>query len=397
MRTTSAVAEPFDVPLDRLRGRTSMKWRAFNDDVLPAWVAEMDVQLAPAVRDSIVAAAENGDTGYAVLDGFPQAFAGFAQRRWDWNGVDAARCAMASDVMVGVAEAITLVTAPGAAVLITPPVYPPFYGFVQHAGRQVVEVPLTADHRLHLDALADAFAASGRGSAFLLCSPHNPSGTVHTADELAAVAALATEHGVRVLVDEIHAPLVFAGPGFVPYLTVPGADDAIVVTSASKAWNLAGLKAALLVAGPEAADDLARLPEIVGHGPSHLGVLAQTAAWNDADVWLDRLVAGIAANHAHLRDALADRLPEATVADAQATFLAWCDLRAYGPFDGAGVTPGVVTDVVGPAARLVEHGRVAPSAGEAFGSGGAGHVRLNVGTSTAILDEVVARMARALR
>ena len=160
-------------------------------------------------------------------------------------------------------------------VVVTPPVYPPFYAFAEHLGRQVVEVPLTAitawisRPRQHLR----GGRLKGAGH-LLLCNPHNPTGTVHTADELAGVAAAAAATGVRVVADEIHAPLVLPGATFTSYLAVAGGSRGLALVSASKGWNLPGLKAAVAFAGPDAAEDLARLPEEVSHGPSHLGVLA---------------------------------------------------------------------------------------------------------------------------
>ncbi len=296
------------------------------------------------------------------------------------------RTAIVPDVMLGVVEMLKLVSGPGDAVVVNCPVYPPFYPFVEHMDRRVVEAPLGADLRLDLDALEDAFrraVAGGRRAVYLLCSPHNPTGTVHTADELAAVAALADRHGVRVVADEIHAPLVAPGTVFTPYLSVPGAESGLSLMSASKGWNLAGLKAALAIAGPAAADDLARLPEEVGHGPSHIGVIAHTAALCDGGDWLDALLGGLDDNRALLAGLLARELPGGRYRPGPATFLAWLDCRALGLGDD-------------PAALFLDRGRVALNSGLPFGTGGAGHVRLNLGTSPEVLTEAVRRMAAAL-
>lgn len=252
--------------LAELRQRTSEKWRVYPEDVLPVWVAEMDVPLAEPVAQAIIDAVRLGDTGYATGTAYARALSDFAAKRWDWHTLAVERTAIVPDVMLGVVEMLRLVTDPGGRVIVNSPVYPPFYAFVTHMDRQVVEAPLGTDHRIDLDVLAAAFRearASGERVAYLLCNPHNPTGTVHTEAELTAVAALAAEHGVRVVVDEIHAPL--ASPDvFVPYLSVPGAENGLSLMSASKGWNLAGLKAALAVAGPAAADDLARMPAEAG-------------------------------------------------------------------------------------------------------------------------------------
>ena len=153
--------------------------------------------------------------------------------------------------------------------------------------------------------------------------------------------------------------------------------------SASKAWNLAGAKAALLIAGDEAADDLARLPWVVSHGPTHLGVLAHTAAFREGGAWLDRLLAGLAHNRALLGDLLAEQVPGVVFEPPAGTYLAWLDCRPL----GLGETP---------AGYFLEHARVALNEGSTFGTGGSGHVRLNFATSPAILRRLCGRLGAAL-
>ncbi|MCH5671250.1 MalY/PatB family protein [Streptomyces gilvus] len=373
--------------LDRLRRRTSMKWRTHPADVLPLWVAEMDVPLAEPIVRAVTDALALGDTGYPAGTAYAEALAAFADKRWGWDGLAVERTAIVPDVMLGVVEMLKLVTGHGDPVVVNSPVYPPFYQFVAHLDRQVVEAPLGADGRIDFGTLEEAFersAAGGRRAAYLLCSPHNPTGVVHTAGELAAVAALADRYRVRVVADEIHAPLTAAGVDFVPYLSVPGGETGLSLMSASKAWNLAGLKAALAIAGPEAAADLARLPEEVGHGPSHIGVIAHTAALKEGTPWLDALLAGLDDNRRLLSDLLAEHLPAITCRPAEATYLAWLDCRAL----------GLEQD---PADVFLERGRVALNSGIPFGTGGAGHVRLNLAASPEVITEGVRRMAAALR
>jgi cysteine-S-conjugate beta-lyase len=382
--------------LDELRRRTSAKWRVHPADVLPMWIAEMDVRLAEPVAEALRAAVSTGDTGYAMGEDYIAALDGFAGQNWGWR-VRPERAAIVPDVMVGVVEVLKLITSPGDAVVVNSPVYPPFYQFVSHMDRRVVEAPLDADGRLDTDTLASAFRTAtgetggeggagdggGRRSAYLLCSPHNPTGTVHTADELAAVTELANAYGVRVVADEIHAPLVLSGARHVPYLSLPGTERAFSLMSASKAWNLAGLKAALAVAGSESAEELARMPEEVSHGPSHLGVIGHVAALRHGGAWLEALLAGLDENRRLLGRLLKEHLPEVGYRSHEGTFLAWLDCRALGLGDD-------------PAAAFLERGRVALVPGPAFGTGGAGHARLNLATSPQILEEAVRRMASAV-
>lgn len=370
--------------LDHLRRRTSAKWRRYDPDVLPLWVAEMDVDLPGPVVDAIRTAAELGDTGYPSGTGYAEAFAAFARDRWGWDGLAVERTMNVADVMRGIDVVIDVLTSPGDAVVVNCPVYPPFFDHVRHSGRQLIEAPLGPDGRLDLDALDRAFAAAaGVGSrpAFLLCSPHNPTGTVHTEAELTSVAALASRHGVRVLVDEIHAPLVLPGATFVPYLGVPGGASGFSIMSASKAWNLAGIKAAIVVAGADATADLARIPTWIAFGASHLGLLAHTAALREGGSWLDDLIAALDANRHLLGQLLVEHLPAVAYRPPQGTYLTWLDCRALDLGDD-------------PAQRFLGEGRVALNPGPSFGPGGDGHVRLNIATTPEILTEAVRRMAR---
>jgi cysteine-S-conjugate beta-lyase len=382
---------PVPLPVDDLallRRRRSAKWRSHASDVLPLPVAEMDFPLAPAVRDVLAEAVQRSDTGYAAgADGLAEALAGFAADRWGWQ-VDTGSVVPATDVGVACVEMLRVICRPGDSVVINPPVYPPFFHWVEESGTKLVEAPLRQDAsrgwRLDLDALADAFAT--RPAAYVLCNPHNPVGRVHTAEELAEVARLAHEHGVRVISDEIHAPLVLAGASFTPFLTVPGAAEVgVSLESASKAWNLAGLKCAAIVSASPAMHALVRQrPVDARWRVGHFGLLASVAAFADGREWLDALLATLAANRDLLSRLLEERLPKLRWCPPEATYLGWLDCRAYGHGDE-------------PYELFLSRGRVALEAGPRFGAPGGGWVRLNFGTSGEILDEAVARMAAATR
>ncbi len=374
------------VPLDVLRrDRTSVKWRLFPEDVLPLWVAEMDAAPCPAVVEAVSSAMRRGDTGYTWPKPYAAALARYAHDTWAWE-IDPDATLTVVDVMVGASELLRLLTDEDGAVVVSPPVYDSFFGFVEAIGRRRLDAPLTAAGRLDPDSLAHAFreaTARGGRAAYLLCNPQNPTGTVHTSDELATLAALAEEHGVRVVSDEIHAPLTHATSRFTPYLTVPGAERGFAVISPSKGWNLAGLKAALAVAGPEAVDDLRRLHEVHGHGASHVATIAHIAAVDDGRDWLAALVAELDVNRDLLTDLLADHLPGVRYQLPEATYLAWLDCSDLGLGDD-------------PSAAFRRRGRVALSPGRRFGAPGAGFVRLNMATSPEIITEAVRRMASSL-
>ena len=364
--------------LEQLRRRRSVKWRTYEPDVLPAWVAELDVPLADPVRATLRQALDDDDTGYAAPAGLGRSFAGFALRRWGWT-VDPDRCWPVADVMVGVGEALSALTPPGAGVVICPPVYHPFSSVLPERERVAVEVPLV-DGGLDLAGIDRALAAGAR--AVLLCNPHNPTGRVWSADELEALDGVVRGHDAVVVSDEIHGPLTLPGAAFTPYLAGPPR-RAVAVVSATKAFNLAGLKAALVVAGDDAVQQrLAQLPPEVASRAGHLGVLASAAAYEQGDAWLDALLAHLARNRDRLGDLLAEHLPQVSWTPPQASYLAWLDCRALAER---------------PAGLFLERGRVALVEGTEYGAEqGAGWARLNFGTTGDVLAEAVRRMALAV-
>ena len=379
---------PFDsVSVERLRRRRSEKWATHPPDVLPSFVAEMDFAPAPAIAAVLGRALADGDLGYAHGRGteLGLAFAGFARRRWGWE-VDPDAVVAVPDVMVGVAELLRLLTPPGAGVIITPPVYPPFFSVIAETGRRPVEVPLRGADAGRRLPLAGIRAAARRGArALLLCNPHNPTGDVAERDELLAVAEIMADHDGVVLSDEIHAPLTLAGATHVPFCSLPdpAAERAITLTSASKGWNLAGLKCGLAVARSERMRaTLAGLPIDLPDRVGHLGVLASEAAFRDGEPWLHALIDYLEETRRWLPGILADRLPQVRYEPGRATYLAWLDCRGLGLGDD-------------PAAHFLEQGRVALAPGPDFGTPGRGFARLNLGTSRALIEEAVERVARA--
>lgn len=373
------------LPLAELRERSSEKWREYPADVLPLFVAETDFPLAPAVSASLRRAVEIGDTGYvASRTPLAESFAAFARRRYGWEP-DPARMRSTADVSMGIVEILRRVTQPGERVVVTPPVYPPFYDLVDEAGAEVERVPLRdtgTGWELDLDGIRAAFEDGA--TAILLCNPHNPTGTVHDRDSLAALAELADEFGVAVVSDEIHAPLAQPGTGFTPFLAVNDAARSVgyAVVSASKAFNLAGLKCALMVTADEETSAVVRgLPVEVEWRTGQFGLLAAVAAFSEeSDAWLDGLLSTLDENRVLLEDLLAAHLPAARYRIPDAGYLAWIDLSALEWGDN-------------PAKRILRDAKVALHFGPAFGAEGAGHVRLNFGTSPEILTEAIERIA----
>ncbi|MDO5029786.1 MAG: aminotransferase class I/II-fold pyridoxal phosphate-dependent enzyme [Corynebacterium sp.] len=379
--TNDAVTFP---ALEQLRARGTVKWTAFDQDVLPLWVAESDATTCPAVRTAIAEACEKEQFGYLSQDisALTTATADFSAARYGWRPKPENIFAIA-DVVRGVSLAVEHFTRPGSAIVVPTPAYMPFFQLGPALGRDTVCIP-TLDDGPEMSALERAFA-DGAG-CLILCNPNNPLGFTYSADTLREITDLASRYGVRVISDEIHGPVVLDGT-HTPTASVSetAAAVTITVTATSKGWNTAGLKCAQILFNDEDAATWQGLPFIVREGASILGVAAATAAYRDGVAWLDNFIEVLRNNRDTLSTRLAEIAPQARFTPPAASFLAWLDLTDV---------PGI--DAEDPAAWLVKNAKIALNPGFAFGEGGAGHVRLNFATSPEILNEALDRFAAAL-
>ena len=374
-----------DLTDDQARRALPCKW-GVPEDVLPAWVAEMDYALAPPVAEALIRAVRDGVTGYpafAVGGELGAAFAGFSRRHFG-HQVDPENVLPVVDVTAGVRVALDVLSDPGPMVMPIPG-YHPQLDVAQITGRARVDLVVDPDAEraeLDLDRL-DALLAGGARTV-LLTQPHNPWGRVFTRAELEGLRDVVLRHGARVISDEIHAPLVLPGAEHVPYLSLDGtADHAVAIVAASKAFNVAGLRCAQIVTGDAATRDrLASIPMVRNDSWSPLGVVAAIAAYTDGDEWLAALIDRLAQLRDLLTRLLAEHLPLARMRPLEGTYLAWIDLRGYGHHD--------------PAAVIDERGRVKVEPGHRYHPGLPGHIRVNIATSPDRLTEIVRRIAAAL-
>jgi cysteine-S-conjugate beta-lyase len=384
-----------DVPLvfdelseEFLRAGGSLKWSRYGN-AIGAFVAEMDFGTAPAVTRALHEAVDAARFGYlpaGVALGMARACAQWQERHHGWR-VPAEWVTPLPDVIAGLQAAIEHFTPPGSPVVLPTPAYMPFLAVPALLGRELIEVPMVADRgrpTYDLEGLERAFAAGG--SLLVHVSPHNPTGRVFSADEQLGLAEVVDRHGVRVFSDEIHAPLVYPGAVHRPYASLSPLTAAHTVTaiSASKAWNLPGLKAAQFILSNEAdAAHWAEAGAVAAHGASTLGVLAATAAYTEGEAWLAGVLAYLDGNRRLLGELLADQLPHVRYTPPEGTYLAWLDCREVGVEGSVGE-------------HLLERAGVALIDGPACGGPGAGHVRLNFATPRPVLRTIVTRMAAAL-
>jgi cystathionine beta-lyase len=370
--------------LATLHQRRSEKWSGHQADVLPSTVAEMDFPLAPEIAAALHAAIERHDLGYTPPDAtqLPVAFAEFALRRLGWS-VDQDQITLVPDVMAGLIELCRVLIEPGRQVAFFTPAYPPFFSELPQAGVELVQLPLRADAAVDLDALEAALA--DRVRALVLTNPHNPTGRVIPRAELEQIAELCANYRCWVLADEIHAPLVLGDARHTPWLEVSDAarERGVALTSASKAFNVAGLKTALVItASDRAREAVQRVPPLTDR-VGLLGVIAAEAAFIYGDGWLDAVRAQLAANRALLGELLTAQLSKITWTPPDASYLAWLDCRTLSLGDN-------------PAETFLQRGRIALGRGLDYGHEGVGFVRLNFGTSPEHLRDALRRMARAI-
>lgn len=373
-------------PLEILRTRTSSKWARYPEDVLPLPVAEMDYPIDPAIAQALHAAIDRNDTGYNPnSDRVAKAFVGFAERHWGWQ-VEQKAVKVTADVAMGVVELLRMVTKPGDGVVICPPVYPPFFILAEEASCENVVVPLLGNvaegWAMDFAGIEAAFAAGAR--ALILCSPHNPIGRVWTRAELAQLAEIAARYDAWVIADEIHGPITYAEAEFVPMLTVSDAarEHTMSVTSASKTFNLAGLKCAHMVAGSPAGQKLLdELPMEVEWRAALFGAMANEVAFTQGDEWLAAVLVRLDENRRLLAELLTEHLPLAKYRMPEASYLGWVDLSAY-PELGEN-----------PSAVALSKAKVAFGIGPDFGEPGKGHIRVNFACAPEVLTEAVTRLA----
>lgn len=378
----------FDTPVDR-RGSGSYKWdSASQQDVIPLWVADMDFPTAPVIIDALRRRVDHGVFGYVkVSDDYYDALISWNRHRHGWT-INRDMVIYTSGVVPAVSAIIKALTRPGDGVIVNTPAYNCFFSSIRNNRCTIVENPLirvdsgdSFTYRIDLDSLEEA-CADPTNKVMILCNPHNPTGRIWTRGELEEIAGICHRHGVTVISDEIHCELTLPGREYTPYATVD--PYAVVCCSPSKAFNIAGLQIANIVAPSEPVraviDRAINDNEVCDVNP--FGVTALIAAYNHGAPWLDALRDYISGNYAMLLDFFTTELPSLKVCSLESTYLAWVDITAL----------GISSE------KLEEHAleteRVWVNAGSMYGS--EGYIRINMACPRSRLLEGLRRLKRAV-
>ena len=366
-----------------LRDKRAVKWARPGPDLIPAWVADMDFEVAPPIRAALTAMLGRGDLGYPdwERDPLPEAFVARMRRSFGWTP-DGAFVRPITDLIQALQVILYLATEPGDGIVAHLPNYPPFPASIADMDRTLVPVRLHPDGDGWSWDADELRAAVHDAKVLLLVNPQNPTGRVFARVELQELADVAEEHDLLVISDEIHAPLAYAPHEHIPFAPL-APDRTITVTSATKAYNIAGVRTAVAHVGPEWVRKRwdALPPFLLGH-PNALGVEATVAAWRDCDEWLADLRAHLRAQRDHLAARVAE-LPEISMRVPDGGYLAWLDCSGA-DLDGD------------PAAFFRTKARIELAPGPDYDPQATDWVRLNFATGRAVLDEILDRMAASL-
>ena len=362
----------FDEIINR-RGTNSYKWDSAADaNVLPMWVADMDFRTAPAITDALKQRVEHGIFGYTrVPDEYYKAVTAWFARRHNWP-IQKEWMIYTSGVVPAISAIIKALTVPGDKVLLQTPVYNCFFSSIRNNGCGMVSSPLAYTGNTYAIDFEDLErkAADDKVKVMLLCNPHNPAGRVWTKEELTRTGDICMRHGVTVIADEIHCELVYPGHTYTPFasLSEDFLKHSVTCVSPSKAFNIAGLQIANIIAADESIrqriDKAININEVCDVNP--FGVLATIAAYNDGEEWLTQLLEYINGNYLCMKDFCKVHLPQFPIAELEGTYLVWMDCRALH-------TPSEELEH-----RLVNEARLWLNAGTMYGAEGEGFMRWNI-------------------
>lgn len=380
----------FDKTIDR-RATNSYKWDSAPEGVLPMWVADMDFRTAPAIIDALQKRVAHGIFGYTrVPDAYYDAVTSWFSRRHGWD-IDREWIIYTSGVVPAVSAVIKALTVQGDKVIVQTPVYNCFFSSIRNNGCEIVSNPLrrTADtYEMDFDAL-ERCAADPRAKVMLLCNPHNPAGRVWTPDELTRLGNICLRNGVTVVADEIHCELVYQGFKYTPFASLSDAflHRSVTCVSPSKAFNIAGLQIANIVAFDNdlrsRIDKAININEVCDVNP--FGVAATIAAYNEGEEWLNQLVDYLHGNYEAMAEFCRCELPEFPITRLEGTYLVWMDCSSL----------GIPSDALEHA--LLDDARLWLNAGTMYGAEGEGYMRWNIACPRSVMLDGLNRFLNFVR
>lgn len=380
----------FDKTIDR-RATNSYKWDSAPEGVLPMWVADMDFRTAPAIIDALQKRVAHGIFGYTrVPDAYYDAVTSWFSRRHGWD-IDREWIIYTSGVVPAVSAVIKALTVPGDKVIVQTPVYNCFFSSIRNNGCEIVSNPLrrTVDnYEMDFDAL-ERCAADPRAKVMLLCNPHNPAGRVWTPDELTRLGNICLRNGVTVVADEIHCELVYQGFKYTPFASLSDAflHRSVTCVSPSKAFNIAGLQIANIVAFDNdlrsRIDKAININEVCDVNP--FGVAATIAAYNEGEEWLNQLVDYLHGNYEAMAEFCRRELPEFPITRLEGTYLVWMDCSSF----------GMPSDALEHA--LLDDARLWLNAGTMYGAEGEGYMRWNIACPRSVMLDGLNRFLNFVR
>lgn len=376
----------FDRGVDR-RASGSYKWDSRSGVELPLWVADMDFATAPAIVEALRRRVDHGVFGYTkVGDDYYDAVCGWFERRHGWK-IRPSDIIYTSGVVPALSAVIKALTEPGDKVIVQTPVYNCFFSSIRNNGCEALANPLRytgESYEMDFDDL-ERKAADPRARLLLLCNPANPAGRVWSRDELMRLARICKANGVTVVSDEIHCELVFKPCRYTPYGSLPEefAGCAVSCVSPSKAFNIAGLQIADIVA-PDAAmrrriDRAININEVCDVNP--FGVAATIAAYKHGEAWLEALLDYLHANYEAMAEYCGRHLPAFPLCRLEGTYLVWMDVRALG-------IPSAQLEEL-----LIDDCGLWLNAGTMYGADGEGFMRWNIACPRHRLMEAIRRFA----